>query len=265
MLGEVIGINTAIFSPSGGSIGIGFSIPSGIANGVIKQLVKYGKTRRGWLGVRIQKVTEGISESLGLKKPEGALVASVSENSPAAKGGIRAGDVILKFNSKPIKEMRDLPRVVAETDIDKKVDVEIWRNDKKIIAQVSVGELDEEQIAKKTINPAEKVDKEKELELSIKILGMSVSSLSDRTRKRFNLKNKSKGVVIVAVNKEGVAAEKNIKAGDIIMEVSQNRVGSPADVKKHIDAAKESGRKSVLFLIDGNGGLRFVALRLTEK
>ena len=263
--GDVIGINTAIFSPSGGSIGIGFSIPSGIANGVIKQLVKYGKTRRGWLGVRIQKVTEGISESLGLKKPEGALVASVSENSPAAKGGIRAGDVILKFNSKPIKEMRDLPRVVAETDIDKKVDVEIWRNDKKIIAQVSVGELDEEQIAKKTINPAEKADKEKELELSIKVLGMSVGSLSDRTRKRFNLKNKSKGVVIVAVNKEGVAAEKNIKAGDIIMEVSQNGVGSPADVKKHIDAAKESGRKSVLFLIDGNGGLRFVALRLTEK
>jgi serine protease Do len=263
MAGEVIGINTAIFSPSGGSIGIGFSIPSRIANGVINQLIKFGKTRRGWLGVRIQKVTDEIAESLGLKTSEGALVASVTENSPAAKGDIKAGDVILKFNNKPVKEMRNLPKIVAETDIDKKVDVEIWRDGKKVITQVSVGELDEEQVAKKSDAPGEKGKKEQELKIDS--LGLSVGSLTDGTRKRFNLKGKTKGVVIVAVEKDGAAAEKNIKAGDVIVEVSQNEVNAPSEVKKRIDAAKESGRKSVLLLIEGQAGLRFVALRLTKK
>ena len=263
LTGEVIGINTAIFSPTGGSIGIGFSIPSRIATGIINQLIKYGKTRRGWLGVRIQKVTEEIAESLGLKKAEGALVASVTENSPAAKGDIKAGDVILSFNNKPVKEMRNLPKIVAETDIEKKVDVEVWRDGKKVTTHVSVGELDEEQVAKKS--PGLTENDAKEEELKIETLGLSVGSLSEGTKKRFNLKNKTKGVVIVAVDKEGAAAEKAIKAGDIIVEVSQNEVNAPSEVKKRIDDAKSSGRKSVLLLIEGQAGLRFVALRLTKK
>ncbi len=263
LAGEVIGINTAIFSPSGGSIGIGFSIPSRIASNIISQLTKYGKTRRGWLGVRIQKVTEEIAESLGLKKAEGALIASVTENSPAAKGNIKAGDVILSFNNQPVKEMRNLPKIVAETDIDKKVDVEVWRDGKKVTTHVSVGELDEEQVANKSSGPDETSKKEEELK--IETLGLSVGSLTESTRKRFNLKGKTKGVVIVGVDKEGAAAEKAIKAGDIIVEVSQNEVNAPSEVKKRIDDAKSSGRKSVLFLIEGQAGLRFVALRLTKK
>jgi serine protease Do len=263
LAGEVIGINTAIFSPSGGSIGIGFSIPSRIANNIINQLVKYGKTRRGWLGVRIQKVTDEIAESLGLKKSEGALVASVTENSPAAKGNIKAGDVILKFNNQPVKEMRNLPKIVAETDIDKKVDVELWRDGKKVMTKVSVGELDEEQVVKKSTKPGDGGAKEEELK--IETLGLSVGSLTEGTRKRFNLQKKAKGVVIVAVDKDGAAAEKAIKAGDVIVEVSQNEVSSPSEVKKRVNDAKSSGRKSVLLLIEGQAGLRFVALRLTKK
>ena len=263
MAGDVIGINTAIFSPSGGSIGIGFSIPSKIANGIIGQLIKYGKTRRGWLGVRIQKVTDEIAESLGLDQASGALVASVTENSPAAKGGIKAGDVILKFNNRDVKEMRSLPKIVAETEIDKKVDVEVWRDGKKVTTQVSVGELEEEQVAK--TSSGETGDGGKDEELKIAALGMSVGRLNANTRKRFNLKKKSKGVVIVGVDKDGAAAEKGIKAGDVIVEVSQNEVASPKEVNKRIEDAKSSGRKSVLLLIEGQAGLRFVALRLTKK
>ncbi|MFP6712372.1 MAG: DegQ family serine endoprotease [Rhodospirillales bacterium] len=264
MDGEVIGINTAIISPSGGSIGIGFSIPSRIANNIINQLVKYGKTRRGWLGVRIQIVTEEIAESLGLKKAEGALVASVTENSPAAKGNIKAGDVILKFNNQPVKEMRNLPKIVAETDIDKKVDVEVWRDGKKETTQVSVGELDEEQVANVSRkNLGEEGGKEEELKIAS--LGISVGRVTAGIRKRYNLKKQAKGVVVVGVEKEGAAAEKGIKAGDVIVEVSQNEVKSPKEVKKWIDEAKSSGRKSVLLLIEGQAGLRFVALRLNKK
>lgn len=263
MAGEVIGINTAIFSPSGGSIGIGFSIPSKTAKSVIGQLVKYGKTRRGWLGVRIQKVTPEIAESFGLEKPLGALIASVTKSSPAAIGGIRAGDVILKFNNKLVNEMRNLPKIVAETDINIKVDVEVWRDRRKMIMQVSVGELDEREAIEKSKDPVRKLTKEKKLK--IKTLGISISSLSVDNRERFSLKSNSKGVVIVSVEKGGLSEEKGIKVGDVIVEVSQVEVSRPNDVKKQIDKAKKLGRKSVLFLIEGQGGLRFVALRLTKK
>ena len=179
MAGEVIGINTAIFSPSGGSIGIGFSIPSSIANSVISQLIKYGKTKRGWLGVRIQSVTDEIAESLGLEKATGALIASVTENSPAAKGGIKAGDVVLRFNSKIVKSMRSLPKIVAETEINKRVDVEVWRGRKKIVTQVSVGELDEEQVTKRVVTPTQKNgDDEK---VVIEDFGLTLSSVFKST------------------------------------------------------------------------------------
>jgi serine protease Do len=263
MAGEVIGINTAIFSPSGGSIGIGFSIPSKTAKSVISQLVKYGKTRRGWLGVRIQKVTPEIAESLGLRKPVGALIASVTKSSPAAMGGIRAGDVILKFNNKSVKEMRNLPKIVAETEINMKVDVEIWRERRKMIMQVSVGELDERESIEKTKKPAEKIIKEKRLKISS--IGISISRISDSTRQKYNLKANSKGVIIVDVDNGGVAAEKGIKVGDVIVEVSQSAVSRPNDVKKKIDSARSLGRKSVLFLVQAQEGLRFVALRITKK
>jgi serine protease Do len=263
MAGEVIGINTAIFSPSGGSIGIGFSIPSGIANGVIGQLIKYGKTKRGWLGVRIQSVTDGIAESLGLEKATGALIASVTENSPAAKGGIKAGDVVLRFNNKIVKSMRSLPKIVAETEINKRVDVEVWRGRKKIVTQVSVGELDEEQVTKRVVKPTLKnSDVEK---VVIEDFGLTLSTVSNQLRKRFNLKKASNGVVIVAIDKEGVAAEKGLKIGDLIIEVGQAQVETPSDVKRQIKKSRASSLKSVLLLVEGQSGSRYVALRLSKK
>ena len=263
MAGEVIGINTAIFSPSGGSIGIGFSIPSGIANGVIGQLIKYGKTKRGWLGVRIQSVTDGIAESLGLEKATGALIASVTENSPAAKGGIKAGDVVLRFNNKIVKSMRSLPKIVAETEINKRVDVEVWRGRKKIVTQVSVGELDEEQVTKRVVKPTPKnSDVEK---VVIEDFGLTLSTVSNQLRKRFNLKKASNGVVIVAIDKEGVAAEKGLKIGDLIIEVGQAQVETPSDVKRQIKKSRASRLKSVLLLVEGQSGSRYVALRLSKK
>jgi serine protease Do len=261
--GEVVGINTAIFSPSGGSIGIGFSIPSGIANGVISQLIKYGKTRRGWLGVRIQNVTDEIAESLGLAKTEGALIASVTENSPAAKGGIKPGDVVLKFNNKVVKAMRSLPKIVAETEINKIVSVEVWRDGKKIITKVSVGELDEEQVTKPVLKPTLKNGEEEKVDIAD--VGISINTVSDQLRKRFNLKKTSKGVVVMAIDKDGVAAEKGIKIGDLILEVSQIPVRSPSEFKTQIKKARASNRKSILLLVEGPSGLRFVALRLSKK
>jgi serine protease Do len=263
MSGEVIGINTAIFSPSGGSIGIGFSIPSGIANSVIGQIIKYGKTKRGWLGVRIQNVTDEIAESLGLPGAVGALVASVTESSPAAKGGIRVGDVVLKFNGKAVKSMRSLPKIVAETEINKRVEVELWRNRKTISTRVSVGELDEEQVANVRSGPAQK--KVEMAKVDIKDIGLSLSALTEELRKQFNLKKTAKGVVIVAIEKEGSGAEKGLAVGDLIVEVSQKQVNIPKDVEIQIKASRASNRKSILLLVEGKTGLRFIALRLSKK
>ena len=204
MNGEVIGINTAIFSPSGGSIGIGFSIPSSTAKGIISQLRKYGKTRRGWLGVRIQKVTDEIAESLGLDNPTGALVASVTKGSPARKGSIKVGDVILTYNGRTVSEMQKLPRIVAETEIGIDVAVVVWRNGKKVTTSVRVGELDEKQAALPAGNDnEERTTKSKEF--AIAPLGVTVSRVDVGARKRYKLKDSVKGVVVVAVAPKGTA------------------------------------------------------------
>jgi len=263
MAGEVIGINTAIFSPTGGSIGIGFSIPSGIAKNVISQLVKFGKTRRGWLGVRIQKVTDEIAESLGLRSAEGALVASVTENSPAAKAGIKPGDIVLKFDNKVVKEMRNLPKIVAETGVDTLVAIEVWRDRRKVTMQVSVGELEEEVIAKKVNRPEQNSSKSEVVQIAS--IGLSVSAITGELRRRFNLTNNAKGVIVVAVEKNGVAAEKGITIGDRLIEASQVEIVSPSDIEKQIAKSRKVGRKSILFLVEGQSGLRFVALRHLKK
>ncbi|MFL2782073.1 MAG: Do family serine endopeptidase [Rhodospirillales bacterium] len=212
MQGEVIGINTAIFSPSGGSIGIGFSIPSKVASGVIDQLIKFGKTRRGWLGVRIQKVTPEIADSIGLEKAEGALVASVSEGSPAEKGKIQVGDVILKFNGQIVKEMRNLPKIVAGTEIDKEVKVLVWRNGKRVEVKISVGELEEEQLAKKEV--AKPITPVEEKILEVESLGLRVSNFSLQIGKRYKLKNVEKGAVVVGVDTGSPAFEQGIREGE---------------------------------------------------
>jgi len=259
MKGEVIGVNTAIFSPSGGSIGIGFAIPSSLARPVIEQLKEFGRTRRGWLGVRIQGVTDEIAESLGLGKARGALVASVTEKGPAAAAGIQAGDVILRFDGREISEMRRLPRVVAETAIDKKSKVVVWRKGKEVSLDVTVGELEEKEEADVAVSgtpsPGGKPT-------TVETLGLSLSGLSADLRQKFSIGDEIAGVVVTAVAADSAAAEKGIRAGDVILEVGQEEVKAPADIAAKVDAARKANRKSLLLLIDRQGDLRFVALRI---
>lgn len=257
--GDVIGINTAIYSPSGGSVGIGFSVPSNIAKAVIADLSEYGRTRRGWLGVRIQTVSEELAENLGLKEPTGALVTSVAENGPAQKAGLKKGDVILKFNNKVVSEMRKLPRIVAETEVGNSAPVEVWRKGKVKKLKVTVGELE---VAEK--NGSAGKPKVTKTSATIEELGLSLGLLTDGIRSKFNLPEDASGVAILGVESEGPAAEKGIRAGELIVEVAQKEVTSPSEVKAAVKKAQKSDQKSLLLLIDGEEGLRFVAVKLTQ-
>jgi len=261
--GEVIGINTAIFSPTGGSIGIGFSIPSNLAKPIVADLQKYGKTRRGWLGVRIQTVTDEIADSLGLKEQKGALVAGISPGGPAAKAGLKPGDVITRFDGKDINEMRRLPRMVAETSINREVEVQYWRDGKKLTTRAVVGELpaddDAEQAKEVEKPPQPKTDPG---QTPLAGLGFSVAPVSPALRERFNLRPEWKGVVVVDVNPNGQAADKGIRPGDVIEESDREAVKSPADFAGRIDAARKGGKKQVFLLINSGGDEHFITLRL---
>jgi serine protease Do len=261
--GEVIGINTAIISPSGGSIGIGFAVPSSSAVAVLDQLRQFGETRRGWLGVRIQQVTDDIADSLGIKPPHGALVAGVDDKGPAKPGGIEPGDVVVKFDGHDIKEMHDLPRIVADTAVGKAVDVVIIRKGKEETHKITIGRLEDgEKVAladaKKDTAPAEK-------SVVQKTLGLELSSLSDDLRKKFKIRDKIKGVLVTGVDSSVAMAEadKRLAPGDVIVEVQYESVGNPADMQKRLDALKSQGKKiAVLLVSNADGETRFVALNL---
>jgi len=261
MDGEVIGINTAIYSPSGGSIGIGFSIPANLAKTVVAQLRQFGHAKRGWLGVKIQQVTPDIAESLGLKDPSGALVAGVEGNGPAEKAKIRNGDIILKFNDQDVKEMKSLPRVVAETDINKQVPVTVWRDGKEVTLQVTVGELPEEQQAAAAVVPDKPAEAQKTLELSA--LGLTLSAITPDARDKFSIAQDQKGVLITDVGQGTPAADRGLKAGDVIVEVQQEEVSTPSDVQDRVEKVKKAGRGSVLMLVQSGDGLRWVPLAVT--
>ncbi len=265
--GDVIGINTAIISPSGGSIGIGFSVPSNTAMNVVEQLRKYGETRRGWLGVRIQTVTDEIAESLGLDEARGALVAGVNPQGPSAKAGIEPGDVILEFDGKDVARMRDLPRMVAGTAIGKSVKVVVLRKGRKKTIQLTLGRLEEgEKLARAARDKKKGELSEEKPEMAVtEMLGMTLTGLTDELRTRFKIAEKVKGVLIAKVDPAGPAAEKGIRAGFVIMEVNQEEVLTPGDARKAVAAARKKGRKSVLLLLaDGSGDLRFVAVRIDK-
>jgi serine protease Do len=262
MNGDVIGINTAIYSPSGGSIGIGFAIPSNLASPVISQIRDFGHARRGWLGVNIQSVTDEIAESLGLDKPKGALIASVKEGGPAQVAGIQPGDVVLDFDGKPIPDMRHLPRIVAETAIDKNAKVTVWRKRKEVSLDVKVGELKEEQqqaaLPQKDTPPAPP-------EGSVQVLGLKLADVTPDLRERYTLHDDSGSVVVTDVAANSTAAEKGVKAGDVIVEAAQEEVKTAAQIGSLVDQAKKAGRKSVLLLVDRQGDLRFVALKIDQS
>jgi serine protease Do len=263
--GEVIGINTAIISPSGGSIGIGFSIPSQLASGVVEQLRQYGETRRGWLGVRIQPVTDDIAESLGMATAKGALVAGVIKGGPVDNGTIQAGDVIIKFDGKDIHEMRDLPRVVAESPVGKAVDVLIVRKGVEQTVKVTLGRLeDSEKLAsgENGNTDQDKADKAPAVSTA-SVLGMTVGELNDDTRKKFSIAADVSGVVITDVAKDSAAAERGIQPGEVITEIAQESVATPKDVMDRIGALKEQGRKNALLMLASKTGeLRFVTIRM---
>ena len=259
--GEVIGINTAIFSPSGGSVGIGFAIPTALARPLIDQLVEYGRPRRGWLGVRIQTVTDEIAEGLSMSEAKGALVAGVTDNGPAKNAGIEPGDVILTFDGKAVVEMRKLPRLVAETRIGKDVAVEVWRKGRLVKLQVVLGELPEDDQRVASISPtAPKASTE-----SLQALGLTLSALSDELRETHSLAETVSGVLITGVAEGSPAAEKGIRAGDVIVEVSQEEVRSPGEVVDKVRKVQDSNRKSVLLLVQSGEDLRFVALWLDNS
>jgi serine protease Do len=261
--GEVIGVNTAIISPSGGSIGIGFAVPSDSAMPVIDQLRQFGETRRGWLGVRIQQVTDDIAESLGIKPARGALVAGVDDKGPAKPADIEPGDVVVKFDGHDVKEMRDLPRIVADTPVGKQVDVVVIRKGKEETHQVKVGRLqDTDKVASADIKQDTPPEQKSVVQ---KTLGLELASLSDDLRKKFKIRDTIKGVVITGIDPsvDTSQPDKHLAPGDVIVEVQYQPVGNPADLQTRIDQLKAQGKKvAVLLVSNGDGETRFVALSL---
>jgi serine protease Do len=268
MKGEVIGINSAIISPSGGSIGIGFAIPATLATPVLDDLRKFGRVRRGWLGIRIQSLDNDMADNIGLPDQHGALVALVDPNGPGAKAGLKNGDVVLKFDGKDITEMRRLPRFVAGTPIGKKVEMVVWRDGKRQTLSATVGEMPDdpaEQVAKTGKAEQSKPQQGKDGSVTVAAVGLTVSQLSAPLKERFGLDDEAKGVVVTEVKPDGLAAEKGLRPGDLIIEADHKPVRAPADLAKLVDEAKKAGNKSLLLRVENPQQLRYVALPLEAK
>ena len=259
MDGEVIGINTAIFSQTGGSVGIGFAIASNLANKVVNQLIEFGRTRRGWLGVYIQEVTDEIAESLGLDEAVGALVSNITAGGPADDAKLEAGDVILSFNGQKIERMRDLPRIVAETDVDTTVNVEIVRNNKKMTLQVKLGELEQAENGGLLSNNQQTTTK------SFADLGFSAEQLDADLAAEYGLEADEQAVIVTEVVQGSPAAEKGLAAGDVVVRFGQSRITSLEQLVKGIDDAREAGRSGVLMLIKRDGQNRFIQISFFKK
>nr|WP_230531065.1 DegQ family serine endoprotease [Microvirga roseola] len=258
MNGEVIGINTAILSPTGGSVGIGFAVPTALAVPVIDQLREFGETRRGWLGVRIQSVDDATAEALSLGAARGALIAGIDEKGPAKPAGLEVGDVIVRFDGKEVKDSRDLPRIVASTPVGKTVDVSIFRKGEEMTKQVTLGRLEDGEKQASLQQPSTETPT-----ATRQALGLNLSGMTDELRKRYSLRDDLKGVVITQVDPNSAASDKRIQAGEVIVEVNQEPVATPTDVTRKIDALKGEGRKSALLLVsNAQGEVRFVALSI---
>lgn len=257
--GEVIGINTAIFSQSGGSVGIGFAISSNLASRVADQLANYGTTRRGWLGVFIQEVTPDIAETLGLKNASGALISSVNENSPADVAGIQPGDVIQTFNGQAIDKMRDLPRIVAETEVGSEVAVELFRNGKMETLMVVLGEREKAELVGLV---GEDTPTETQ---SFGSLGFSVEMVTDELIADFSLPEGTVGVVVTEVIPGSPAADKGLAPGDLIRRFGQRQVETAVTLAESIAEAEEAGRSGILILVERDGRERFVQIGFAQN
>ena len=255
MNGDVIGINTAILGRSG-NVGIGFSIPSNSAKIVIDQLIEFGETKRGWLGVRIQDVTKEIAEIENLDEPRGALVASVAPNSPSEKAGVKAGDIILEFNGEKIQEMKELPIIVARTEVGKKVKVKIWRNKKEISKTITLGRLETSEDFKVT---------EKDIPLKeekIESLKITVRKLSKEDIKTRNLPNQISGLVITQIDNNSPLAN-SIEVNSIILEAQKKKIKSSDDLNQAVKKVLESNQKTILLVIyNSQNQRRYIGIKL---
>jgi serine protease Do len=258
MDGDVIGINSAIFTPSGGSIGIGFAIPANLAREVTGQLRQFGVARRGWIGVRIQQVTAEIAEGMGLPSRQGALVADVTKGGPAARAGLVNGDLITSFDGKSVPDDRALPRIVADTPIGKTVNIDVLRRGRKQTMHITVLKLAEDAKADK---PAKAPPAPKN-QPKLAQLGLALGVLDGAARAKFKIAGNVQGVLVANVEGGSPAAEKNVKAGDVIVEVAGQPVKTPSDVAKKVDADAKAGKKVELLLINRGGDLTYVGLRL---
>jgi serine protease Do len=254
--GEVIGINTAIYSRQGTNVGIAFSIPSDLASQIVEQLKKYGHTRRGWLGVQIKGVDEDVAKALGMKSREGAVVVNVVPGGPAAQAGILAGDVILRFNGRRVPNDEQLPQIVAGTEPGKMVDVVVLRRGQETVIKVTLGELE-----KANVGAARGDKKPEPSKAGAAVLGLKLAELNADTRKRFNIRQ-GEGVVVTDVDAKSQAHEKGIKAGDIIVEMDLNKVTKPAEISDLLAKARRARKTSVLLLVQRGEDRRFVALHV---
>jgi len=240
--GEVIGVNTAIFSPTGGSVGIGFAIPASMVKSVVADLKDNGSVTRGWLGVQIQPITKDIADGLGMKKAGGALIADVFDDSPAQAAGFEAGDAVIALNKKPVKGPKELARMVARLKPNEKITFTIIRDGNEIMRTVKIGKLPGNEKQASLNRPAQK--------LSLASLGLSFAN------------KPGLGVVVSSVDVDGPASTKGIKRGDVVLEVSGKVVSSPGDIKDRISKISQAGKKTALFLIESKRGKRFIALSL---
>jgi serine protease Do len=255
--GEVIGVNTAILSPNGGSIGIGFAMSSRVAENVIAQLRDFGETRRGWLGVRIQDVTDDLAEGLGLAEVRGALVTDVPEG-PALEAGMEAGDMILSFDGVEVDDTRSLVRQVGETTVGKEVRVLVFRDGKTETLRVTLGRREEaERPIPASVNSTDPVTSE--------VLGLTISNMTDELREQLGLDADAEGLVVADVAEDSEAYEKGLRAGDLITEAGQEKVASVKDLEDRIEEARDAGRKTLLLLVRREGDPRFVALSLEDS
>ncbi|WP_026870505.1 DegQ family serine endoprotease [Inquilinus limosus] len=253
--GKVIGINSAIYSPSGGSVGIGFAIPSNLAKTVIAQIREHGSVQRGWLGVQIQQVTPEMADALGLDKARGALVADVQDDSPALKAGLHQGDVITSYDGKPVNQLSDLPRLVADTAAGKTVPVEVMRNGKTETISVDIAKLPDSQQVASAEESGPAVDDQ---------LGLSLSALTPKVRREYSVPDDVEGVLVTGIREDGPARETGVGPGDVIVRVGSEAVKTPSEVAKQVKAAKEADRNAVMLLINRQGDQRFVALKLPK-
>jgi serine protease Do len=255
----VIGVNTAILSPNGGSIGIGFSVASNVVTRVVDQLQEFGETRRGWLGVRIQDLTDDLAESMGLESTAGALVTDVPEG-PAREAGMEAGDVIISFAGKEVEDTRGLVREVGNSPVGETVRVVVLRDGSSQTLRVTLGRREEAEGAVPAVAQSPEPDAPQTKEL----LGLTISVLDDDLRAQLGVDENTVGLAVTEVDEASEAYEKGLRAGDVITEAAQQRVSSIAELEERVQAARDAGRKSLLLLVRRAGDPRFVALSLEE-